>query len=120
TLYVHDTLNYQAVALDQNGKSVACALSWSSSAPTVAKVVRAGVLTGLAAGFATVTATWPQSTGHVTGSAGLQVTALGAPISASRVQFGGTIPLLTGHYSLVLLDSLGNRVGSAVLYIFGP
>ena len=65
------TLNLSAQAFDANGRVVAgVQFSWSSSDQSVATVDASGLVTGVAAGSATITA----STGGVSGSAAVTVT----------------------------------------------
>jgi hypothetical protein len=66
TVIVGDTTSYNAKARDKNGALInGATFSWNSSAPSIASVSSTGVVTGLAAGVATIVA----SSGGVTGSA---------------------------------------------------
>ncbi len=70
TLTVGDTTSYAAKARDKNGALVnGATFAWSSSAPGIASVSPSGVVTGLAAGVATIAAT----SGGFSGSAVITV-----------------------------------------------
>ena len=70
TLLVGDTLRLSAEAYDANGRVVAGAeFSWSSNNEAAATVDASGLVTGVAEGAATITAT----TGSVQGSSGITV-----------------------------------------------
>lgn len=57
TLNINQSTNFIATALDSSGNSVAnVTYTWTSSAPTVAIVSSSGLVTGLAAGTAQITA----------------------------------------------------------------
>ena len=91
-----DTLRLVAVALDENGQPLAGAsFTWSSSRPEVASVDPMGLVTGVAAGSATITATGAGAAG----SADIAVLdrAVGAvSVSPSReaIALGDTVRLV--------------------------
>jgi len=105
TLLTGDTLRLSAAAADANGRAVARAeFSWSSTDASVARVDQAGLVTGIAAGVATVTAT----SDDVTGAAQLTVVAPSAsevrvtPREVSVASLGDTIRLVAK-----VLDQIG-------------
>ena len=75
SIAVGATQAFSAVLKDANGNVVTGAVTWSSSAPTIAGISLTGVVTGLVAGTTTITAT---SSG-VSGTAGLTVTVVPPP-----------------------------------------
>lgn len=78
TINVGTTTTFSAIARDGGGSLVAGAsFSWNSSAPTVASVSASGVVSGLAVGTATITA----SSGGATASAAIGITADETPAS---------------------------------------
>ena len=79
TVVAGSTLQLTAAPKDQNGNPFAAALTWTSSATGVATVSASGLVTGVAAGSASIRAT----SGTVQGTAAITVTALPYPLSAS-------------------------------------
>ncbi len=79
SIAIGGTVQLAAVALDQDGSAMTgtVAPSFVSSAPTIASVSAAGVVTGLAAGSATITASLTH--GSVTQTAAASVTVASAP-----------------------------------------
>ncbi len=68
------TLQFVATPRDQSGNAFSAALSWASSAPTIAFVSPSGLVTGQSAGAATISATATSGTTVVTGTASVTVT----------------------------------------------
>ncbi len=90
---VGGSVGLSATTTDANGNALAGrAVAWTSSASTIARVDQAGVVTGVAAGSATITAT---SEG-VTGSATVRVVAPPATSVASVVVTPATAALTVG------------------------
>jgi trimeric autotransporter adhesin len=74
------TLQLTAAPKDQNGNAIAATITWASSATGVASVNSGGLVTGVAAGTANITAT----SGGVVGTAVITVTAASSyPLSAN-------------------------------------
>ena len=100
TLNTGSTATFTATALDAGGQTVASAsFNWTSSAPDVASVSPAGVVTGLSAGDTTITAT---STNGVFGTAAVHVEHV-IPPSTSPVRINEI------HY-----DNVGTDTGEAI------
>ena len=100
TLNVSATQQLTATAQDAGGQTVpGTAFTWASSAPAVASVSGTGLVTALAAGDATISAT---AANGVAGSAAVHVNA-GSPPSGSPVRFNEI------HY-----DNSGADVGEAI------
>ncbi len=105
TLNVNATLQLAATGLDANGQPVAgTPFTWLSSAPDIASVSDAGLVTALAAGEATISARAPN---NVSGSSVITVNS-GPPPSGSEVRFSEI------HY-----DNTGTDVGEAI-EVVGP
>ena len=84
TVAVGSTLTLIASPRDQNGKAMTGAFTWASDATAVATVSSSGLVTGVAAGSANITA----SSGGVNGTAALTVTA--AAVFPSNVDVNAT------------------------------
>ena len=101
SLDVGATVSLSASVLDSGGQPVpGASLTWSSSAPDVASVSSTGVVTGLAEGDATITAT---ATNGVAGSSAVHVNAVGIPPSTSPVRINEI------HY-----DNVGTDANEAI------
>jgi plastocyanin len=74
------TLQLTASPKDQNGNAIVATIAWSSSATSVATVNTSGLVTGVSAGVAVITA----SSGSVSSTVSVTVTAAGGgfPLSA--------------------------------------
>jgi uncharacterized protein YjdB len=84
TIPVGATTTATATAFDDRGTSLTGrAVTWSSSAPAVATVSTSGVVTGVAAGTAIISATSEGRTGSVT-------ITISAPVSVASVSFTGS------------------------------
>lgn len=100
TIVAGSTLQLTAIPRDQNGASIAAAVTWSSSAQSVATVSTAGLVAGATVGTSTITATATSGTTVVTGTATITVQAA-APVlttvtltpATSTVSAGGTVQL---------------------------
>lgn len=79
------TLQLTAAPKDQNGAAINAAVTWSTSSEFVAKVSSTGLVTGVAAGQATITAT----SGTVSEPT-VVIVASGAPATAVTVNMPGT------------------------------
>lgn len=93
-LGVGQTLQLSATPLTSTGTVTSGTVSWSSGAPTVATVSLAGLVTGVAAGSAIITA----AAGGQTGSATITVSGTGGglPLAAEVTMPGNTFsPFLT-------------------------
>jgi uncharacterized protein YjdB len=75
SIAIGGTQGFSAVLKDANGNVVNGAVTWSSTAPTIAGISLTGVVTGLLAGTTAITAT----DGAISGTAGLTVTVLPPP-----------------------------------------
>ena len=112
SIAVGATQAFSAVLKDANGNVATGAVTWSSSAATIAGISLTGVVTGLVAGSSTVTAT----SGGVSGTASVTVTV--APV-ASVVVSPGSASIVVGAtqpFSAVLKDASGNVVTGAVTW----
>lgn len=93
-LGVGQTLQLTATPLTSTGTVTSSAVTWSTSAPNVASVSTAGLVTGVATGSAAITAT----AGARTGTATITVsgTGVGFPLAAEVTMPGNTFsPFLT-------------------------
>ncbi len=93
-LGVGQTLQLAATPLTSTGTVTSSAVTWSTSAPGVASVSIAGLVTGVATGSATITAT----AGGRTGTAAITVSGTGGglPLAAEVTMPGNTFsPFLT-------------------------
>lgn len=110
TVTVGQTTTLQARTLDGNGTELTGrAISWSSDNPGVANVSQSGVVTGVAPGNATITAT---SEGK-TGTAAITVNAPAPAPVASVTVSPQTVNLTTGgtqQISVTLRDAQGNEL----------
>ncbi len=99
-----------AVAKDSVGSPLSVAISWATSAPSVATVSPGGLVTGLVAGSATITA----SAGGKSGSASVAVTSLSSSGSVASVVVSpaslSLTPGQTGQLSAVVKDAAGNTL----------
>jgi len=94
-LNIGATLTLAPTVLDAGGQPVAAALTWTSSDPSIAEVSGAGVVTALATGDVTITAT---AANGVAGTAAIHVNP-GPPPSTSPVRFNEI------HYDNAGVDS---------------
>ena len=106
-----DTARIAATVLDQNGQVISVAVSWASSAPTVASVDGSGLVTAVGNGGATVTA----RSGTAVGSAALTVEQVIAavqvsPGSARLLAVGDTVRL-----TAEVVDGNGHSVAAAAI-----
>ncbi|MBI2025501.1 Ig-like domain-containing protein, partial [Candidatus Kaiserbacteria bacterium] len=86
SLAIGGTQSFTALPLNQNGLAFAGAsVTWSSSDETVAAVDASGLVTGVAEGTATITASAADGAVAVTGTAAVTVSAPLPPASASTV-----------------------------------
>ena len=109
TIALGSTLQLTAEAFDENGDAVAgTEFSWESSDAAVATVDAGGLVTGVAAGMATITA----SAGEASGSAVVTVTQSGASVevspSAQTIALGSTLQLTAEAF-----DENGDAVAGA-------
>ena len=84
TVAVGSTITLIASPRDQNGNAIAATVTWSSGATSVAAVSSSGLVAGVAAGSANITA----SSGGVNGTAAITVTA--AAVFPSNVDVNAT------------------------------
>ena len=108
---VGGTLSLSAQAFDAKGRVVADArFSWSSRDESVATVNASGLVTGVAEGTATITA----STGGVSGSATVSVSAPAVPVSVTVSPSTGSVAVgATLNLSAQALDANGRAVAGA-------
>ncbi len=113
-----DTLRYSAAAVDAQGHIQPCALTWSSSNPSVATIgATTGKLVARAPGNVIVSA----ACGTIVGTATVSVSSLATLVPGVQIfRFAGTIPLYTGIYSITLADSTGRVLGHAAVYVTAP
>lgn len=90
TVVVGATLQLSASAVDRGGKPLSRTLTWSSTTPNVATVSTSGLVTGISAGAATISAT----ADGVAGSAQITVT---PPPVASVVVAPSTLGIIVGR-----------------------
>ena len=95
---------------DQNGQSMAnAAVTWTSSAPSVATIVASGLVMAVANGTATVTATAGSASGTATVTVDQVVASVAVdPPADTLLAFGDTLRL-----SAAALDANGNTVAGA-------
>ena len=109
TIALGSTLQLTAEAFDENGEAVAeVEFAWETSDAAVATVDAGGLVTGVAAGMATITA----SAGEASGSAVVTVTQSGASVevspSAQTIALGSTLQLTAEAF-----DENGDAVAGA-------
>ncbi len=113
TLVVGDTLRLEAEATDANGHAVAGAgFAWASSDTSVARVDDTGLVSGVAAGGAAITA----AVGEVTGRADLVVTAAPRWTLSGTVSHGWADP----ESGPSVANPGGRAVGAVVEVVDGP
>ena len=107
-----DTLRLTAEALDANGHAVAGAeLSWETSDDSVATVDASGLVTTVANGTATITATAGESSGSATVTVAQVVSSVTvAPAEANFEALGDTLRVTAGAF-----DANGHAVAGAEL-----
>ena len=105
-----ETAQFTAEVRDQNGQTMAnAAVTWTSSAPSVATVVASGLVTAVANGTATVTATAGSASGTATVTVDQVVATVEVePVADTLLAFGDTLRLLAAA-----LDANGNAVAGA-------
>jgi hypothetical protein len=94
TVVAKATVNLVVSVADTNGKKVSApSVAWTSASPAVATVSQAGVVTGVAAGTAKITAT----SGGVSASAVVTVTPAPTPPPSQETSTSGAGSLYTGY-----------------------
>ncbi len=118
TITIGGTIQATALPKDQNGSAIPAIVTWNSSAPTVASVSASGLVTALAPGSATITASALAGGATVTGNVLVTVNALMLSVvtisGASNVNVGSTIALTASP-----LDQNGNAFAAAVTWSSG-
>ena len=115
TLVAGTTLQLTATPKDQNGAAFATTVAWSSNVGAVASVNSAGLITGVTAGTAIITA----SSGSVTAT--LTVT-VAAPVLTS-ITIGGSASVVVGQTIQLTAspkDQAGNAFTAAVTWSSSP
>jgi hypothetical protein len=91
------TAQLTATLRDSTGRELDRAVTWSSSAPGVAKVSASGLVTGVAAGLATITATSEGRSGSATATVSVPAAAPVASVTVSpataTITVGATVQL---------------------------
>jgi len=88
TIIAGSTTSFSAVVKDTRGETMSGSVSWSTGSPAVATVSSSGVVTGVAVGTATISAT----SGGKSGSATVTVTPNGAPsVTITSPQDGASV-----------------------------
>lgn len=111
------TVQLTGTPRDQNGNAISASVSWASSVPAVASVSQSGLVTTVAAGVTTITATATAGSKSVQGSIGVTVTALPVLTSvsvsapATTLVVGGTLQV-TGTPK----DQNGAAIAATVTY----
>jgi hypothetical protein len=100
TVLVGRTAPFSALARDRRGNALARTVAWSSSDPAVATVDAAGVVTGLAAGTAIISAT----AGGVVGTTSAVVR--DPCLESTTIAMGQTVSGVLGDDSCVLANGL--------------
>ncbi len=108
---VGGTLQFSATARDSKGASIVAAFTWTSSAPTIASVDAAGVVTGIAAGAATITAT----ADGISGTA--NVTVIPVPVVAVLIaqRTPSVRPGETVQLSAIAQDAIGRPLAGRTI-----
>ena len=115
SLVAGTTLQLTATSKDQTGAAIAATVAWSSNTSAIASVNSAGLITGVTAGTAIITA----SSGTVT--APLTVTVV-APVLAS-ITIGGSASVVVGQTIQLTAspkDQAGNAFTAAVTWSSSP
>ena len=99
----------QLLARDENGAAVAKPVTWTSSAPAIATVSDAGVVTALANGSATITAKVDSLSATTTITVAQVAAKLGFVGKPGTTQFGVTLPAVV----VQVQDANGNLVSEA-------
>lgn len=115
TVNIGQTVQLTATALDAAGNTLGGrAITWSSSADSIATVSSGGIVTGVAAGVATITATiegkTASSTVTVTAPAPTPVASVNVSPSTVNLIVGGTQPV-----TATTLDAAGNTLTGRVV-----
>ncbi len=106
-LTVGSSMAFTGAAKDANGNGVTAAFNWNSSSETIAFVRSSGLVYGISAGTATITAT----SGAASGSKVLTVAApSGTPNSAFVITVGNTF----------FPNNVTITQGGSVTFLFGP
>jgi uncharacterized protein YjdB len=113
SLFVGDTLRLTAIPEDSLGTALSRPVTWSSSDSAIATASETGLVTGLAVGFATITATseGKSSHAHISVDAAPVASVQVNPTSAS-IQVGNTIQL-----TAVPEDANGNALDREISWI---
>lgn len=102
SISVGGSLTLSATALDQFGRAIGASVTWTTSDALTATVSASGVVTGVAAGSATITATATLDGINVTGSATVIVSPLAANAEVTAT------PILTFNPSTVDIPAGGS------------
>lgn len=92
SLQTGETAQLTAAVLDAAGEQLVRKVVWSSSAPTLATVDDNGLVTGLAAGAVTITATSDQKSGTAALTVDVRVAAVNVAIANAQLEVGDTEP----------------------------
>ena len=111
------TVQFTGTPRDQNGNAISANVSWASSVPAVATVGASGLVTAVAAGVTTITATATSGAKSVQGSASLTVTAL--PVLTSVSVSAPATTIVAGNTVQVTAtpkDQNGAAIAASVTY----
>ena len=111
------TLQLAAAAKDQAGSAIAAAITWSSSASGTATVSVNGLVTGLAPGTVTVTATARAGVKTVTASVQITIVDVARVLTAVNMTAPGTLVIGgTGQSTVSAVDQLGAALAATVVW----
>jgi plastocyanin len=119
TVIVGQSVQLTASPRDQNGNSISAVVAWSSSAPAIATVSSSGLVLGVAAGAATITASATAGSATVTGTMPVTVLpGLGIPVLTSIAISGGNTVAVgqTLLLSAAAKDQNGNSIGATITW----
>ena len=112
TVQVGQTTSASAAGLDQNGAAIAIgAVTWSSGSPSIATVSTTGVVSGMAAGQVSITATVSGRTGQAS------LTVIPVPVATVSVT-PAAVSLVIGatqQLAAATLDGSGNALAGRVV-----
>lgn len=118
SVQVGGTLQLSAAPTDQNGAAIAATVAWSSASPAVATVSSSGLVSGIGAGTASITAT--ASAGGVTVSATRSITVAATPPVLTSVSISAPTTTVNAGQTLQLsaaaLDQFGAPIAATLAW----
>jgi plastocyanin len=118
SVVVGQSLQLSASPKDQNGNAIPATVAWSSAAPTVATVSANGLVSALAPGAVTITASATSGGTTVAGTTLVTVSAAQNPVLTSIAISGGNTVAVgqTLLLSAAAKDQNGNSIGATITW----